>query len=533
MPYISASIILQLLTVVFPYLERLSKEGEAGRRKITQYTRYGTVVLSIIQGIMISVGLEGTQGPGGHSLVLTPGWNFRIMTVITLTSGTAFIMWLGEQMTERGIGNGISMIIFAGIVAGLPSAVTTTLEFMRNGELGPLVALLILVLSVAVVGAIIFVERGQRRIPVQYAKRVVGRKMYGGQTQHLPLKINTANVIPPIFASSILIFPATLAQFAQYPLIQTLSGALAPGTFLHDLAYVYNHFLRYSTGSGFNPADVAEYEKVRRLHPGHSPRTKNRRVYRAGVVAHHFERSDLPLYRGAAADAACAAIQRAFLFRRHRSLDCRWRGFGYCGADGNPFDLPQLRRFHETGQAARKKGLILAGTARVVLLGPPGAGKGTQAKLLQERFAACQVSTGDILRKAVADQTPLGKEAAAYIDRGALVPDAVIVNLVAERLKGKDCEPGFILDGFPRTIPQAESLDEILKRMGLELNRVLSVKVPKDVIIQRLAGRRSCRNCGALSHVMFNPPKKAASAIAAAARSFIAMTTEKKRSLTG
>jgi len=263
MPYISASIILQLLTVVFPYLERLSKEGEAGRRKITQYTRYGTVVLSVIQGIMISVGLEGTQGPGGHSLVLTPGWNFRIMTVITLTSGTAFIMWLGEQMTERGVGNGISMIIFAGIVAGLPSAVTTTLEFMRNGELGPLVALVILVLSVGVVGAIIFVERGQRRIPVQYAKRVVGRKMYGGQTQHLPLKINTANVIPPIFASSILIFPATLAQFAQYPLIQTLSGALAPGTFLHDLAYVLLiiFFAFFYTAVVFNPADVAENMK--------------------------------------------------------------------------------------------------------------------------------------------------------------------------------------------------------------------------------------------------------------------------------
>ena len=188
MPYISASIILQLLTVVFPYLERLSKEGEIGRRKITQYTRYGTVVLSIIQGMMISVGLEGTQGPGGHSLVLTPGWGFRLMTVITLTSGTAFIMWLGEQITERGIGNGISLIIFAGIVARLPSAVTTTLQFMREGELGPLVALLILALSVLVVGAIIFVERGQRRIPVQYAKRVVGRKMYGGMTSHLPLE---------------------------------------------------------------------------------------------------------------------------------------------------------------------------------------------------------------------------------------------------------------------------------------------------------------------------------------------------------
>jgi preprotein translocase subunit SecY len=263
MPYISASIILQLLTVVFPYLERLSKEGEAGRRKITQYTRYGTVVLSIVQGIMISVGLEGTQGPGGQSLVLNPGWGFRLMTVITLTSGTAFIMWLGEQITERGIGNGISLVIFAGIVAGLPSAITTTLQFMREGEMGPLVALFILLFSVLVVGAIIFVERGQRRIPVQYAKRVVGRKMYGGMTSHLPLKVNTANVIPPIFASSILIFPATLAQFASHPWVQTASGALAPGTFLHDFIYVLLiiFFAFFYTAIVFNPSDVAENMK--------------------------------------------------------------------------------------------------------------------------------------------------------------------------------------------------------------------------------------------------------------------------------
>jgi len=263
MPYISASIILQLLTVVFPYLERLSKEGEAGRRKITQYTRYGTVVLSIIQGIMISVGLEGTRGPGGFGLVLNPGWSFRLMTVITLTSGTAFIMWLGEQITERGIGNGISLIIFAGIVARLPSAVSTTFQFVREGEMGVLVALLILVLSVLVVGAIIFVERGQRRIQVQYAKRVVGRKMYGGQTSHLPLKINTANVIPPIFASSILIFPATLAQFANYPWVQAISNSLAPGAWLHDVVYVILiiFFAFFYTAVVFNPVDVAENMK--------------------------------------------------------------------------------------------------------------------------------------------------------------------------------------------------------------------------------------------------------------------------------
>jgi preprotein translocase subunit SecY len=263
MPYISASIILQLLTVVFPYLERLSKEGEVGRRKITQYTRYGTVVLSIIQGIMISVGLEGTRGPGGYGLVLDPGWSFRFMTVITLTSGTAFIMWLGEQITERGIGNGISLIIFAGIVARLPSAVTTTMTFVREGELGPLVALLILVLSIAVVGAIIFVERGQRRIQVQYAKRVVGRKMYGGQSSHLPLKINTANVIPPIFASSILIFPATLAQFANYPWVQAVASMLSPGQWLHDVVYValIIFFAFFYTAVVFNPTDVADNMK--------------------------------------------------------------------------------------------------------------------------------------------------------------------------------------------------------------------------------------------------------------------------------
>jgi len=263
MPYISASIILQLLTVVFPYLERLSKEGEVGRRKITQYTRYGTIVLSIIQGLMISIGLEGTRGPGGFGLVLDPGWHFRIMTVITLTSGTAFIMWLGEQITERGIGNGISLIIFAGIVAGLPSAVSTTFQFVREGEMGALVALLVLVLAVILVGAIIFVERGQRRIPVQYAKRVVGRKMYGGMSSHLPLKVNTANVIPPIFASSLLIFPATAAQFANYPLVQTIAGYLAPGQWLHDIAFavLIIFFAFFYTAIVFNPTDVAENMK--------------------------------------------------------------------------------------------------------------------------------------------------------------------------------------------------------------------------------------------------------------------------------
>src|ERR1051326_876278 len=260
MPYISASIILQLLTVVVPHLTKLAKEGERGRKKIIQYTRFGTIGIAVIQGFGIAVGLEQMNN---GAFVMSGGWGFRLMTVITVTAGTGFLMWLGEQITERGIGNGISLIIFAGIVARLPSAVSTTFQFVREGELGLLVALLILVLSVLVVGAIIFVERGQRRIPVQYAKRVVGRKMYGGQRSHLPLKINTANVIPPIFASSILIFPATMAQFANYPWVQTVSSALAPGAWLHDVVYValIIFFAFFYTAVVFNPADVAENMK--------------------------------------------------------------------------------------------------------------------------------------------------------------------------------------------------------------------------------------------------------------------------------
>lgn len=260
MPYISSSIILQLLTVVVPHLERLSKEGEAGRKKITQYTRYGTVLLSLIQGFGISVGLEQMTGPGGELVVMDPGWAFRLMTMITLTAGTAFIMWLGEQITERGIGNGISLIIFAGIIARLPTAISNSARLIRTGEMGILITLFLIVLMVAVVGAIIYVERGQRRIPVQYAKRIVGRRMYGGQSTHLPLKVNTAGVIPPIFASSIIMFPATIASFVDHPWMKAVSAQLAPGSLIYELIYVgfIFFFCYFYTAVTFNPTDVAD-----------------------------------------------------------------------------------------------------------------------------------------------------------------------------------------------------------------------------------------------------------------------------------
>jgi preprotein translocase subunit SecY len=265
MPYISSSIILQLLTVVWPYLERLSKEGELGRRKITQYTRYGTILLSVVQALGIAYFLEKNTGiAGGLPLVYSPGWSFRLLTVLTLTTGTTFIMWLGEQITERGIGNGMSLIIFAGIVVGLPHAVITTMEQLRTGQMGIVRLLLLLVLMFGVIAAIVFVERGHRRVTVQYAKRVVGRRMYGGSSTHIPLKVNTGGVIPVIFASSILAFPGTLAPLIQeggrLGWLRRPIEQVAPGMPLHDLLYVVGiiFFCYFYTAIIFNPDDVAE-----------------------------------------------------------------------------------------------------------------------------------------------------------------------------------------------------------------------------------------------------------------------------------
>ena len=260
MPYISASIILQLLTVVIPKLEALQKEGELGRRKINQYTRYLTIVLSAVQGLGIASYLESLRDPSGLVVVANPGWGFRLLTIISLAAGTAFIMWMGEQITERGIGNGISLIIFAGIVAGIPDAIFRTWASARapGAQLDELKFVILGLIMVAVVAAIVFFERGQRRIPIQYAKRMVGRRLYGGQSTHLPLKVNSAGVIPPIFASSLLLFPATVASW--FPILQRFSDAIRPGEFVYNVLYVVLivFFAYFYTAVTFNPVDVAD-----------------------------------------------------------------------------------------------------------------------------------------------------------------------------------------------------------------------------------------------------------------------------------
>ncbi len=267
MPYISASIILQLLTVVIPAIGKLAKEGEEGRKKITQYTRYGTVLISSIQSFGIAVGLENMAN---GNFIQTPGWGFRLTTMITLTAGTAFIMWLGEQITERGIGNGISLIIFAGIVAALPNAIINTVQLIKAGEIALIFMIILLAGMLIIISGIIYMERGQRKIPIQYAKRIVGRKMYGGQSTHLPLKINTAGVIPPIFASSIIMFPATIAGFIAIPWVQNFARQLSPGSVLYTSIYVgmIIFFCYFYTAIIFNPVDIADNLKK---HGGYIP----------------------------------------------------------------------------------------------------------------------------------------------------------------------------------------------------------------------------------------------------------------------
>jgi preprotein translocase subunit SecY len=262
MPYVSASIILQLLTVVVPKLEQIQKEGEMGRRRLNQYTRYGCIILATIQSFFIARWVISNNTAYGHlgEVVPNPGWHFYLITMISLTTGTAFIMWLGEQITERGIGNGISLIIFAGIVTDMPGAIYRLIHKAQDGSITMFSLALVGVIIVVVVGAVIFFERGQRRIPVQYAKRVVGRKQFGGQSTHLPLKVNTAGVIPPIFASSILMFPQQIAQFSKSEVLRNFASALHPGDWRYNVLYVglIIFFAYFYTAVTFNPVDVAD-----------------------------------------------------------------------------------------------------------------------------------------------------------------------------------------------------------------------------------------------------------------------------------
>ena len=362
MPYISASIIMQLMSSAVPQFEQLRKEGESGRRKLTQYTRYGTVALATFQGLGIAIALE-SQTAGGMSVVVASGIGFKLVTVITLVTGTMFLMWLGEQITERGIGNGISMLIFAGIVAGLPGAIAQTLELVGRGTFQPLFALFLFAITVGVTWFVVFVERGQRRITVNYAKRQVGRQMMAGQTSHLPLKINMSGVIPPIFASSIILLPATVVSWfgesEGMGWLRDISTTLSPGqpiyVALYAAAIVF--FCFFYTAMVFNPkGNGGEPEKIRRLRPRHPSRRPDRAVHRRGDVAPDARRRDLRDAGVPAAGVPDREVERAVLLRRHVAPDHRRGGHGLHGPDPDAPDVAPVREPAQEGQSHRRHG---------------------------------------------------------------------------------------------------------------------------------------------------------------------------------
>ena len=465
MPYITASIILQLLTVVWPYLEKLSKEGELGRRKITTYTRYLTVVLSAVQ----SAGHCYCAATAAGTFVVNPGIGFRLMTMLTLTTGTAFIMWLGEQITDRGIGNGMSLIIFAGIVVGLPRGILDVYEKLSTNEWSVLAVIVLVAIMVAVVAFIILVERGQRRITVQYAKRVVGRRVLGGQSTHLPLRVNTGGVIPVIFASSILTFPQTFGLVVKDKL----------GICRRELRMRFDSVNRSTTcctssASSSSATSILRSSSIRMKlpttcgstadsFPGIRPGKRTAeyvnsiltRITLVGALylaliaiipefmITGFHVQNIPLI-GPRLDAVLPqwvtqGLRVNFYFRRDVAVDCRRRRNGYYSDGRIAVDHASLRRFPEEEQGSREKELM--GRKIVILLGHPGAGKGTQARSIMQ-------TASDIPRfppviccvKRLPAKRRIGCEAKSRMDAGELVSDAIVNGIVADRIQRDDCK---------------------------------------------------------------------------------------------
>ena len=411
MPYISASIIMQLMTSVVPTLEAPKKEGEQGRKQINQYTRYLTVALAAFQAYGIAFGLEGSRGSAGP-VVIDPGWFFRISTVVTLVGGTMFLMWLGEQITARGVGNGTSLIIMSGIVAGLPTALAGLLELSRQGAISWPLLIALLALMLAVVAAIVFIERAQRRLLVQYPKRQMGNRMFQGDASHLPLKLNSSGVIPPIFASSLLLLPITVAQFSAGSGPEWLSAIVAHlgrGQPLYLAVYValIVFFAFFYTAIVFNPQETADnLRKYGGFLPGIRPGTKTAEyidyvLTRITVIGAIYLSARMRAAR--AADRLC---RRALLFRRHLAADRGQRDDGYRGAGAGPPAGASVRGPHQEGEAEGRDEAM----TDLILLGPPGAGKGTQAKEIAAKMAATERIDGDMPRG--------GREAGSHRPQG-------------------------------------------------------------------------------------------------------------------
>ena len=459
MPYITASIILQLLTVVIPRLEALKKEGQSGQTKITQYTRYLTLVLAVLNATaFVTVAVNDRLFTGCTGLVYSKDIFPVMVMILTMTAGTSVIMWMGELITERGVGNGMSVLIFTQIAATFPSALWS-LKVARPGSQGWVVFLLVIALGLVVMAGVIFVEQSQRRIPVQYAKRMVGRRMFGGTTTYIPIKVNQAGVIPVIFASSLLYLPALYAQFqpdsAGLGWIQanfiTGDHPIYMATFFLLIVF----FAYFYVAITFNPEEVADnMKKYGGFIPGIRAGKPTEDYLGLRAVPADLPRLALPRADRAAAVGRVHPAQRQpeLPLRRYLDPDHRRRRPRHREADRDPAPATQLRR--------------VPPLMRLLIMGPPGAGKGTQAGLIAEHYGIPAISTGDIFRAMKTADTPLAHQVRAIMDSGGYVSDEITNAIVVERLAEPDCENGFLLDGYPRTLAQVETLDAALAGQG-------------------------------------------------------------------
>ena len=493
-PYINASIIIQLLTIAIPALERMSKEeGEEGKKKIASITRYTTVAIGLIQGfayyyMIMKSGFLTADGSGIWA---------AIVIILTFTSGSALIMWLGEQITEFGIGNGISIILFASIVSRFPTSLYQMVTNAVNGTVAWWIDILLLLGALAMIVLIVLINDSERRIPVQYAKRVVGRKMYGGQSTHLPMKVNMSGVLPIIFAQSIASLPATIAAFTGHSDSAWASTTSIPYAIIYFLLIIFFAYF-YSTIQ-FNPVEVANNLKK---NGGYIP------GFRPGKPTSEFIKkvlNKITLF-GAIYLGIIAVVP---ILISHFSTTADLSGISLGGTSiiiVVGVALETVRALEAQLLMRNYKGFLSCYkrcNMKLILLGAPGAGKGTQAEILSKMLSIPTISTGNILRAAMKNGTPVGLQAKAYVDSGRLVPDDVIIGIINERLAEPDCVNGYILDGVPRTIPQAEALESA----GSDIDCAISLEVADEVIIERMSGRRTCKECSQTFHIVSNPPK--------------------------